>query len=283
MKKVNGFTLVEIVIVIAILGILAGLAIPYFTDSSAMARGSRVLSDLRTIDSACAIYTINNGSDPKDIDALVTSNLLAAKPIADVQTFIITKNNGKAVTYYPAELPLNEYRVVNGRGTYGGDIQTVEWYLGDNGTIATNMGTIKKILTAQNSTIDSLNTNIKGANAEKVMKSLQEAGIDLEAFGAVSWKYDSSNKFLYWSANDISRLEDGTKIPVMRYNMNTGTYTVWYAQVKTVSNNIGSAGEHTYKTLVDTGNPYAPSTNDKRENQTYEKALDHYNNAVASK
>lgn len=48
----------------------------------------------------------------------------------------------------------------------------------------------------------------------------------------------------------------------MRYNTNTGTYTVWYAQVKTVSNNIGSAGEHTYKTLVDTGNPYVTSTND---------------------
>lgn len=48
-KNQKGFTLVELVVVIAILGILAGLAIPRFMDATASARGARIVADMRTI------------------------------------------------------------------------------------------------------------------------------------------------------------------------------------------------------------------------------------------
>ena len=54
-KNKKGFTLVELVVVIAILGILAGIAIPRFMDATASARGSKIVADLRTIDSAVSI------------------------------------------------------------------------------------------------------------------------------------------------------------------------------------------------------------------------------------
>lgn len=62
-EKEKGFTLIEIVIVIAVLGILAGIAIPRIMDATAAARGARILADLRTIDSAVTLYQAKTGVD----------------------------------------------------------------------------------------------------------------------------------------------------------------------------------------------------------------------------
>ena len=71
-KGKKGFTLIELVIVIAILGILAGIAIPRFLDATATARGSRIVADLRTIDSAIVIYNAKTGELPSSAAKLTT-------------------------------------------------------------------------------------------------------------------------------------------------------------------------------------------------------------------
>ncbi len=110
------------------------------------------------------------------------------------------------------------------------------------------------------------------------MQALKAAGIDLQALGAVYWKYDASSELLYWSSRDISGMAAGTALPVIRYNTKTGTYTVWIATVQSTTANIGQAGEHTYNTIGNNPTEYKPSTGDK--NQTYDKALEHYQNAL---
>ena len=71
-KRMNqkGFTLVELMVVIAILGVLAAIAIPRFNESTAKANTARVQADLRTIDSASVQYQADNGKMPATITDL---------------------------------------------------------------------------------------------------------------------------------------------------------------------------------------------------------------------
>ncbi len=60
MMRNKGFTLVEILIVVIILGILAAIVIPQFTEASNEGRQSRVLSDLQTLRSQIELYKIQH-------------------------------------------------------------------------------------------------------------------------------------------------------------------------------------------------------------------------------
>lgn len=67
MHKSKGFTLIELVVVIAIIGILAGIAIPYYTEAQATARGARILADMRTIQAAYTMYLAKNGGEQNNL------------------------------------------------------------------------------------------------------------------------------------------------------------------------------------------------------------------------
>lgn len=58
-----GFTLVEILIVVVILGILAAIVIPQFTSASETAKGSSVVSQLQTIRSQLELYQVQHNGD----------------------------------------------------------------------------------------------------------------------------------------------------------------------------------------------------------------------------
>ena len=58
--KQGGFTLVEIMIVVAIIAMLAAIAVPNFLRSRKRSQATQVLQDLRVIDSAIDQYAIEN-------------------------------------------------------------------------------------------------------------------------------------------------------------------------------------------------------------------------------
>jgi len=63
MKAKSGFTLVEILIVVVILGILAAIVIPQFTEASSEAKLSSMVTDLQSVRSQIQLYKINHNDN----------------------------------------------------------------------------------------------------------------------------------------------------------------------------------------------------------------------------
>ena len=65
-KNRGGFTLVEIMIVVAIIALLAAIAVPNFLRARKRSQASRVLEDLRLVDSAIDQYAIETNKKTND-------------------------------------------------------------------------------------------------------------------------------------------------------------------------------------------------------------------------
>jgi prepilin-type N-terminal cleavage/methylation domain-containing protein len=68
--KHAGFTLVEIMIVVAIIALLAAIAVPGFLRARKRSQASRILNDLRMIDSAVDQYSIETSRKTGDVVAV---------------------------------------------------------------------------------------------------------------------------------------------------------------------------------------------------------------------
>ena len=69
----GGFTLVEIMIVVAIIALLAAIAVPGFLRARKRSQASKIINDLRLIDSAVDQYAIENAK--KSGDAVAVSGV----------------------------------------------------------------------------------------------------------------------------------------------------------------------------------------------------------------
>ena len=71
-RNARGFTLVEILIVVIILGILAAIVIPQFTNASNDARNNSVASTLQTARSQIELFKIQHADTPPLMTAMWT-------------------------------------------------------------------------------------------------------------------------------------------------------------------------------------------------------------------
>lgn len=110
-RNKKGFTLIELVVVIAILGILAALAIPRFTGTRKSANTQTVISNLRSIESAIELYAARENIDPdeEDVSQANVEAVMGNWPEGPGEATYIVQNG--VPTVYLARLSVNEAEI----------------------------------------------------------------------------------------------------------------------------------------------------------------------------
>ncbi len=121
-RNKKGFTLIELIVVIAIIGILALIAVPRLTGFRVNAQKRAVEANLRTLDSAAAIFEADTGAVAADIAALTGANLLGASPRPqNGETYGLSATGRGVVT-----IPANSFGTHTAKTTLTVDLLTAE-------------------------------------------------------------------------------------------------------------------------------------------------------------
>ena len=82
----RGFATLEVILMVMVIGILASIAVPRFNSIATSANTAKVQSDLATIDTAIAIYQMENSEEPSmsNVKAYLQDADNIKPPIGDV-------------------------------------------------------------------------------------------------------------------------------------------------------------------------------------------------------
>lgn len=101
LRSSKGFTLVEIMIVVVIIGLLAAMAIPAFQKVRAASQDKAVTNNLRQLSAAADQYFLESGNTTvNSADLVGTNSTQYIKAVATVanEVYITTQTQGVAIT-----------------------------------------------------------------------------------------------------------------------------------------------------------------------------------------
>jgi type IV pilus assembly protein PilA len=117
-RNEKGFTLIELMIVIAIIGILAAIAIPQFNSYRSRSYNAGALSDMKNIQTAMEAYYVDHQKYPTGITATTDGNVI-------MTNYGYTKTNGVTggavtgtSTAYTVENVYNTLATATSRSSY---------------------------------------------------------------------------------------------------------------------------------------------------------------------
>lgn len=96
-RRRPGFMLLELLLVVAIVGILAAVAMPHFSGMTDEAKVARIQADLSTIGSAAEMYYVKHGKYPTGVADLVAKEgkdgFLRTDPVPPAEGVSYAVNN----------------------------------------------------------------------------------------------------------------------------------------------------------------------------------------------
>ena len=120
MKMKSGFTLVEILIVVVILGILAAIVIPQFTDAATEAKESSLKTDLQAVRSQIELYKIQHTDALPGDGGANFYQCMEGKTDVDGDVWSSGVSYGPYMQSLPKN-PFNDFNSVEIDGTVGND------------------------------------------------------------------------------------------------------------------------------------------------------------------
>lgn len=99
LKNDKGFTLIELMIVVVILGILASIAIPRFNYKVMEAKDVKTQADIKIIQNAVDLFYLDFNDYPDSVSELVEEGYLHSEPLqVDGTSSYVIGENGRVST-----------------------------------------------------------------------------------------------------------------------------------------------------------------------------------------
>ena len=90
LRSKRGFTLIEMVVVVALLGILMAIIMPSFEKAGDRTKNSKLTADLKALDTAIGLYKLDKGSVPENLEALEPDYINSGNTFTDATNTKLT-------------------------------------------------------------------------------------------------------------------------------------------------------------------------------------------------